>query len=89
MDFEWDESKRGSNLAKHAIDFLRATQIFDGRPIYTRPSTRGSEARFVSVGEIDGELIAVVWTERPEAIRMISARRARNVEKRAYRSLFR
>jgi len=30
MLFEWDESKRLTNLTKHHIDFQDATQIFDG-----------------------------------------------------------
>jgi uncharacterized DUF497 family protein len=30
MLFEWDESKRKSNLAKHLIDFQDALRIFDG-----------------------------------------------------------
>jgi uncharacterized DUF497 family protein len=30
MLFEWDESKRQANLAKHPIDFQDARSIFDG-----------------------------------------------------------
>ncbi len=30
MLFEWDESKRQANLAKHHIDFQDAIRIFDG-----------------------------------------------------------
>jgi hypothetical protein len=31
MNFEWDETKRQQNLAKHGIDFLGAALAFDGR----------------------------------------------------------
>ena len=35
LEFEWDEEKRLSNIAKHGIDFLRVRELFDGRPTYT------------------------------------------------------
>jgi uncharacterized DUF497 family protein len=35
MLFEWDESKRQSNLAKHRIDFQDALRIFDG-PVFEK-----------------------------------------------------
>lgn len=88
MDFEWDEAKRAANLEKHAIDFLRATQLFDGRPVITRSSPRGDELRFITIGAVEEEIVAVVWTERDSVKRIISARKARNAEKRAYRSVF-
>jgi len=88
MDFEWDEAKRVANLEKHAIDFLRATQLFDGRPVITCSSPRGDELRFITIGAVEEEIVAVVWTERDSIKRLISARKARNAEKRAYRSVF-
>lgn len=27
MEFEWDEAKRRSNLAKHGVDFTDAAQV--------------------------------------------------------------
>ncbi len=44
-DFEWDEAKRISNLAKHDIDFLRARFLFDGRLVLIVPSFRSGEER--------------------------------------------
>jgi uncharacterized DUF497 family protein len=35
MLFEWDESKRQSNLAKHHIDFQDAIRIFEN-PIFEK-----------------------------------------------------
>lgn len=87
MQFEWDEAKRESNLAKHQIDFLLMRQLFDGRPIYTTTSHRGEEERQVSTGVIDGRFYTVVWVWRAEVIRLISARRSRDGEQRAYRTL--
>jgi uncharacterized DUF497 family protein len=43
MEFEWDERKRAANLAKHGLDLLRGSVLFDGRPHYTYPSPRASK----------------------------------------------
>ena len=48
MDFEWDEDKRLANLRKHGLDFVDAEALFDGRLIYTHPSPRFEEQRFVT-----------------------------------------
>ena len=88
MDFEWDEKKRATNLREHGLDLMDAAQLFDGRPIYSYPSPRHGEERFVTVGLLAGQFFAVVWTERTKAIRLISFRRARDAEERKYIALF-
>ncbi len=87
MEFEWDEAKRQRNLAKHGVDFLDATALFDGRPVVTAVGQHPDEPRFLTTGELDGRCYTVVWTWRGENIRLISARRARDAEQRAHRSL--
>jgi len=86
MRFEWDDDKREANLAKHRLDLFDAINLFDGRPVHTYPSQRGDERRFVTVGLITGVFVAAIWTERGDAVRLISLRRARDGEKRAYRA---
>jgi hypothetical protein len=88
MDFEWFENKRLWTLEDRGLDFRDARLLFDGRPLYTYPSQRGAEARFVSVGLLEKRCIAVVWMERESARRIISMRRARHGEETAYRTLF-
>ncbi len=92
MEFEWDEAKRWSNLAKHQFDFVRARLLFDGRPIITVashvPVTSAPEYRVVSMGIVDDRFITVIWTKRGDKIRIISARSARDDERRAYRELY-
>jgi uncharacterized DUF497 family protein len=88
MLFEWDEAKRGINLDRHRLDFADATMLFDGRQVITYPSPRGTEDRFVTVGAIGSRFYSVVWTPRGEMTRLISFRRARDGEERAYRSRF-
>jgi hypothetical protein len=49
---------------------------------------RDDEDRFVSIGPIKGKMFAVVWTWRGSAIRLITARRARNGEEQRYHALY-
>ena len=86
MDFEGP--KRIAVLEARGLDFIDAEILFDGRPLYTIASPRGAEERWLSVGELNGRLVAVVWTQRREAIRIITMRRARSEEKRRYRALY-
>ena len=90
MRFEWDENKRESNIAKHGIDFLKLSLLFDGRPCLDFASPRGDEQRILRIGEIEGRVIAVAWTWRGDnVVRIISARSARDGEKGAYYQLYR
>ena len=82
--FEWDEDKRLKNLAKHKLDFVDAGLIFDGRATVTAASAHSAEARHVTTALIDGKFYTVVWTWRDDVRRIISFRRARHGEERAY-----
>jgi uncharacterized DUF497 family protein len=86
MEFEWDETKRDSNLAKHGVDFPLAEMLFDGRPVITAPSLRAAEKRYLTTGEIGGRFFTAVWTWRGDAVRLISVRRARHEEEERYRA---
>ncbi|MFY9655867.1 MAG: BrnT family toxin [Methylocystis sp.] len=83
--FGWDEDRRSTNFAKHGLDFLAVWLVFDGRATITAPSARSVEARYVTTALIDGKFYTVVWTWRDGARRIISFRRARHGEERAYR----
>jgi uncharacterized DUF497 family protein len=83
--FEWDAEKSESNRAKHSIEFEDAIDIFYA-PILLRRSDRNNEERWVAIGSLDEKLIAVVFARRKDVIRIISARRARKNEERAYRN---
>jgi uncharacterized protein len=83
--FEWDDDKSKANLVKHGIDFDDASEIFYG-PIVLRLSNRNNEERWIAIGSLEDRLIAVVFTRRADAIRIISARRARKNEEREYRN---
>jgi uncharacterized protein len=85
MEFEWDESKRTSNLRKHGIDFSDVSTVFDGL-IVTVEDERFDygEERFVTFGLLQGHVVAVVHTENKDYIRIISARKATKYEQKKY-----
>lgn len=88
MEFEWDPMKSDSNLQKHGITFDIATQVFDDPNRRYSNSTRegDGEPRALVIGQIsDGRLFTVVFTMRNDVTRIISARRSRDAERRAYR----
>ncbi|XZN92642.1 MAG: BrnT family toxin [Microcoleus sp.] len=85
MEFEWDETKRLTNLSKHGIDLIDVPLVFDGE-ILTVEDERFSygEQRFVTFGLLQGRVVAIVHTEREDITRIISARKANKYEQRIY-----
>ena len=75
-------------LEARGLDFIDAEILFDGRPLHTVASPRRAEERWLRVGELNGRLVAVVWTQRSDTIRIITMRRARNDEKQRYGALY-
>lgn len=90
IEFEWDEQKRLSNLEKHGIDFIAACQIFDGYTVDFEDNRYDyGEDRFIAIGEINGQILTVVYTypddiNQGDMIRLISARRASKNERSIY-----
>lgn len=85
MLFEWDESKRRTNLAKHHIDFRDAIRVFAG-PVLERLDNRHGEDRICAIGLMDDIEIVVVYVMRGKRRRIISARRAHRNERQEYAS---
>ena len=87
MVYEWDAEKARANRRKHGISFDEATTVFEdglGR-IVSDPRHSIEEDRHVLLGlSRRDRLLAVMFTERGEAIRIISARRATRQERRNY-----
>lgn len=85
MQFEWDESKRISNIRKHGIDFLDVPTVFNGS-IVTIEDDRFDygEERFVTFGLLQWRVVAVVHTESEDYIRIISTRKATKYEQKTY-----
>jgi uncharacterized DUF497 family protein len=88
LEFEWDEAKRLANVAKHGIDFYDVLEIFASPHLEIEARQTNGETRRLAVGRLAGRLVTVVFTHRGEAIRIISARRARHGERRQYQALY-
>lgn len=83
--FSWDEAKRKSNLRKHNIDFLDAQEIFRGFTVTAEDDREAyGEQRFLTLGLLEDQVVAVAHTERDEDIRIISIRKATKHEARFY-----
>lgn len=83
--FEWDDEKEQKNLRLHGLEFETATRVFfDPRRIerYDKDSSIG-EDRYQTMGVYENVLF-VVYTERGNVTRIISARKAEPFERRIY-----
>ena len=86
MKAEWDPAKARSNLAKHGVSFADAEAVFDDDfAISIAGLGLAGEERFVAVGtDSIGRILVVSYTYRRNRIRIISARRAMQSERKEY-----
>ena len=85
LKFEWDEDKNQLNLKKHGIDFETAMLVFNDLQrieIYDMEHSI-NEDRYNTIGMVN-DILFVVYTERKENIRLISARLATKTERSIY-----
>jgi uncharacterized DUF497 family protein len=84
--FEWDETKRKANLAKHGVDFRDVPEMFTNLMLVGTDDRKDyGEPRKIGFGFIRGRLMAAAYTERePNIIRIISARKANTREEAHY-----
>ena len=85
MRFVWDEAKRQSNIRKHGLDFADAEAVF-AELTFTFEDERFdySERRHITLGLIEGLVVAVAHTESNQVIRVISMRKATKREQKLY-----
>lgn len=85
MFFEWDEAKAAANWKKHRVDFKDAMRVFEdeNRKKYYDAAHSDDEDRHITIGMADNVLF-VVYAERRETVRIISARHANRRERRLY-----
>lgn len=89
MTFDWDDEKAIVNERKHHIDFQTAARVFlDPNRLEDYDMEHGGdEDRWITVGLVDSRILMVVYAERRETIRLISARKATKNEQKAYRKI--
>lgn len=84
--FEFDPAQSDANRIKHGIDFREAQAIW-GDPNAIRlsvPRPGLTEQRWLITGRLGDRIWTAVVTYRSEAVRLISVRRARDDEVKAY-----
>src|SRR6185437_986523 len=90
IEFEWYPSKAERNIRKHGVSFEEASTIFGDRRLLTVPDVEHSddEERYLAIGKSEqGRLITLIFTDRSERIRMISARLSEPWERREYEAI--
>jgi uncharacterized DUF497 family protein len=87
LAFEWDETKAAVNRRKHGVTFEEASTVFAdplSMTIYD-PVHSEDEHRYIVLGESQRRrLLVVVFTDRGDRIRVISARVATRRERKDY-----
>jgi len=87
VNFEWDPGKARQNRRKHRVSFQEAATVF-GDPLavtYPDPDHSISEQRFITVGVSGaGRVLIVAHVDRHESIRIISARKTTQRERKHY-----
>lgn len=87
LRFEWDDAKAARNVRKHRVTFEEAVTSFDDELAIDADDEdhSGKEERRVLIGFSSKlRLLTVIYTERDEKIRLITARRSTRTEKARY-----
>ena len=87
--YEWDEAKREANLRKHGLDFVDADSVYENPNKITFAVLGRGEARWLDMAlvELNGIVLALVYTVRGYNIRIISFSKASRKERRIYDNL--
>ena len=85
MEFEWDPKKERDNIKEHGVNFTDASDVFRDYLRVERhdDDSSGKEERWQTMGFVD-DVLFVVYTERADVTRIISARVAEPFERRIY-----
>jgi len=85
--FEWDDEKADVNYRKHGVHFDAAQAAFRdafGVDEVDMSMNYGEETRYILIAHAAGRLIAVIYVERGDRVRIISARGATRREHDRY-----
>lgn len=87
IGFEWDRRKATANFAKHGVSFEEALTVFADplARIFDDEDHSIDEHREIIIGHsIRERLLVVCFTQRGDAVRILSARRATKNERKDY-----
>jgi uncharacterized protein len=83
----WDIEKAASNVKKHQVSFEEATTVFSDplAVIFDDEAHSVHEQREIIVGHsLNNRLLLVIFTDRGDSVRIISARLATKKERNDY-----
>lgn len=85
VEFEWDENKARSNTQKHGVTFEEAAEVFFDPLHSIGDASVAKESREYIIGyNFASNLLIIVYTERGDRTRIISARAVTRAERRLY-----
>ncbi|WP_420645095.1 BrnT family toxin [Candidatus Leptofilum sp.] len=86
INFEWDTEKAYANFRKHGIDFQTAVELFfDPFLMSLQDKIEGGERRHHVLGMTKSwQILFVTYVWRGDDVRLISARLAKNSERKQY-----
>lgn len=86
MPYTYDPKKKAANLKKHGYNFDDAPSVIESERTVTFEDRRFdySEQRFVTLGILRGDVVAIATAETDEEIRVLSMRRAEYHEEEIY-----
>lgn len=86
MIFEWDETKREGNLAKHGLDLADGIMVYESPFKLEIETERQGEGRVQAVAYVFDRLavLSLAYANRGETVRFISLRYASRSEREAY-----
>jgi len=85
--FTWDDAKAAANQQKHGVSFAEAQTVFDNplAVLFNDDAHSERASREIIIGHsVRNRLLVVCFTERPDSVRIISARRATTQERLDY-----
>lgn len=86
MWLEFDPEKRAHTLAARGLDMAACGAVFESVCL-TFPDMRRDygEGRYITIGFLNRRMVVLVWTQRGQARRIISLRKANEREIALYR----
>jgi uncharacterized protein len=86
MPFVWDPAKAERNLAKHGISFEEAWE-FDWAGAVAVDRSRRVDGERRQAGLLHDRVCTLIFTDRPDGVRLISFRRANRSEEKVYEKI--
>lgn len=75
MRFDYHPQKSQHNLDQHGVDFEEAQELWNGDHVILPAKDVSGEKRSALLGKLSGKIYMAIFTERNDAVRIISCHR--------------